>query len=112
MNRVVADYPERDIHVILDNLSTHKPKRDLWLARHRNVHFHYTPTHTSWLNQIEIWCSILSGKSLDGASFHSVDELKAHISSFIASYNENARPFQWTKSKVHQKRLKPCFAVQ
>jgi len=112
MNRVVADYPEREIHVILDNLSTHKPKRDLWLARHRNVHFHYTPTHTSWLNQIEIWFSILSGKSLDGASFHSVDELKAHINSFIASYNEDARPFHWTKSKVHQKRLKPCFAVQ
>ncbi len=50
MNTVVADDPEREIHVILDNLSTHKPKRDLWLARHRNVHFHYTPTHTSWLN--------------------------------------------------------------
>ena len=100
MNRVVADYPERDIHVILDNLSTHKPKRDLWLARHRNVHFHYTPTHTSWLNQIEIWFSALSGKSLDGASFQCVDELKAHISSLIASYNEDARPFHWTKSNA------------
>jgi transposase len=112
MNKVVADYPERDIHVILDNLSTHKPKRDLWLARHRNVHFHYTPTHTSWLNQIEIWFSILSGKSLDGASFQTVEQLKAHIDSFITSYNEDARPFVWTKSKVHRKRLKPCFAVQ
>jgi hypothetical protein len=112
MNTVVADYPERDIHVILDNLSTHKPKRDLWLARHRNVHFHDTPTHTSWLNQIEIWFSILSGKSLDGASFQTIEELKAHITSFIGSYNADARPFVWTKSKVHQKRLKPCFAVQ
>jgi transposase len=112
MNTVVADYPEREIHVILDNLSTHKPKRDLWLARHRNVHFHYTPTHTSWLNQIEIWFSILSGKSLSGASFQTVGELKAHIDSFIASYNEDASPFVWTKSKVHQKRLKPCFTVQ
>ena len=55
--------------MVLDNLSTHKPKRDLWLARHPNVHFHYTPTHTSWLNQIEIWFSILSGKSLKGGSF-------------------------------------------
>ena len=112
MNQVVADYPEREIHVILDKLSTHKPKRDLWLARHRNVHFHYTPTHTSWLNQIEIWFSIFSGKSLSGASFQTVDQLKAHIDSFIGSYNEDARPFAWTKSKVHQKRLKPCFAVQ
>ena len=112
MNRVVADDPEREIHVILDNLSTHKPKRDLWLARHRNVHFHYTPTPTSWLNQIEIWFSILSGKSLDGASFRSVADLKTPITSFTASYNENAQPFHWTKSQVHRKRLKPCFAVQ
>ena len=77
MNRLVADYPDREIHVILDNLSTHKPKRDLWLARHPNVHAHYTPTHASWLNQIEIWFSILGGNSLAGASFHTVDERKA-----------------------------------
>src|ERR1700730_526347 len=47
-----------NIHVVLDNLSTHKPKHDRWLARHKNLIFHYTPTHTSWLNQIEIWFSI------------------------------------------------------
>ena len=110
MNEVAACYPGQEIHVILDNLSTHKPKRDLWLARHANVRFHYTPTHTSWLNQVEIWFSILTGKSLAGASFNAVDELKAHIDAFIAAYNETAKPFVWTKSKVHQKRLKPCFA--
>jgi transposase len=112
MNQVVATYPDREIHVILDNLNTHKPKRDHWLARHPNVHFHYTPTHTSWLNQIEIWFSILSAQSLRGASFQSVEQLKAHIDSFIASYNQDARPFIWTKSRVHQKRLRPCFADQ
>jgi len=53
---------------------------------------------------------LLSGKSLSGASFQTVDQLKAHIDSFIASYNDEARPFAWTNSKVHQKRLKPCFA--
>lgn len=110
MNRVVKQHQGKEIHVILDNLSTHKPKRDRWLARHPNVHFHYTPTHTSWLNQIEIWFSILSGKSLSGGSFESVAELMAHIDSFIDSYNQEARPFVWTKSIVHQKRLKPCFA--
>jgi hypothetical protein len=47
MNAVVADYPGQEIHVVLDNLSTHKPKRDAWLARHKNVHFHFTPTHAS-----------------------------------------------------------------
>lgn len=111
MNRVVKQHQGKEIHVVLDNLSTHKPKRDLWLARHPNVHFHYTPTHTSWLNQIEIWFSILSGKSLKGGSFGSVGELIAHIDAFIANYNEEARPFVWTKSVVHQKRMKPCFAV-
>jgi transposase len=54
MNRVVAQHPGKDIHVILDNLSTHKPKRDMWLKGHPNVPLHYTPTHASWLNQIEI----------------------------------------------------------
>jgi hypothetical protein len=49
--------------------STHKPKHDRWLARHRNVRFHFTPTYSSWLNQIEIWFSILQGNSLATASF-------------------------------------------
>jgi transposase len=112
MNRVIAQHAGKDIHVILDNLSTHKPKRDMWLKRHPNVQFHYTPTHGSWLNQIEIWFSILAGQSLKGASFGSVKQLIEHIDSFIAGYNDNPQPFVWTKSVVHQKRLKPCFAVQ
>ena len=111
MNRVVAQHPGKEIHVILDNLTTHKPKRDQWLKRHPNVHFHYTPTHASWLNQIEIWFSILASKSLKGGSFASVRDLIDHIDSFIAAYNDTARPFVWTKSAVHQKRLKPCFAI-
>jgi transposase len=88
MNQVVARHPGKQIHVILDNLSTHKPKRDTWLARHPNVHLHYTPTHASWLNQIEVWISILASKSLKGGSFGSVRELVDHIDSFIASYND------------------------
>ena len=91
MNRVVADYPEREIHVILDNLSTHKPNRDMWLRRHQNVHLHYTPTHASWLSQIEIWFSILTAQSLRGASFASVKDLVAHIDAFIERYNQTAR---------------------
>ena len=70
MNEVVADDPDREIHVILDNLSTHKPKRDAWLARHKNVHFHFTPTHASWLNQVEIWFSILARSTLCGRQLH------------------------------------------
>jgi hypothetical protein len=52
MNRLVAEYPDQEIHVVLDNLSTHKPKRDQRRVRHKNVHFHFTPTHASWLNQV------------------------------------------------------------
>jgi transposase len=110
MNWIVAAHPDREIHVILDNLNTHKPKRGRWLARHKNVHFHFTPTHASWLNQVECWFSILGGASLKGASFTGVAQLRKHIDAFIASYNETARPFAWTKSEVHQKRLNPRFA--
>jgi transposase len=110
MNRIVAAHPGREIHVILDNLNTHKPKRDRWLARHPDVHFHDTPTGASWLNQVECWFAILAGQSLQGASFTSVEELRRHIDAFIATYNQSARPFAWAKSEVHQKRLKPRFA--
>lgn len=106
MNTVVAAYPGQEIHVVLDNLNTHKPKNDRWLKRHPNVHFHFTPTRASWLNQVEIWFSILEGQSLHGASFTSVAKLRAHIDAFIEAYNENAQPFVWTKSQVHQRRVK------
>ena len=106
MNNIVADYPDKDIHVVLDNLSTHKPKNDRWLKRHLNVRFHFTPTRASWLNQVEIWFSILEGKSLHGASFTSVRQLRDHIDAFIEHYNEHAKPFVWTKTKVHQRRVK------
>jgi transposase len=103
MNVVVADYPDQEIHVILDNLKTHKPKRDAWLNRHKNVHFHFTPTHASWLNQVEIWFSILARNTLKGASFSSVAQLRAAINAFIESYNQHAEPFQWRKANVHSK---------
>ena len=105
MNQVVADYPDQAIHVVLDNLSTHKPKRDQWLARHKNVHFHFTPTHASWLNQVEIWFSILARSTLKGASFSSVAQLRAAIDAFIEAYNATATPFQWRRATVHPKNL-------
>jgi len=106
MNHIVAAYPGKAIHVVLDNLSTHKPKTDLWLKRHPNVRFHFTPTRASWLNQVEIWFSILEGQSLRGASFSSVKQLREHIDAFIEAYNRNAKPFVWTKAEVHQRRFK------
>ena len=105
MDEVVAAYPKTRLEVILDNLNTHK-KNEEWLARHPLVTFHYTPTRASWLNQVECWFSILQGQSLTGASFKSVEELKAHIDAYIAEHNETAEPFVWTKSEVHQRRVK------
>lgn len=110
MNRIVGEHPGREIHVILDNLNTHKPKCDRWLARHKNVHFHFTPTHASWLNQVEIWFSILQNQSLSGASFTSPAQLRRHISDFIAAYNQTAHPFEWKKQTVFQKHPKILYA--
>jgi len=110
MNRIVRAHPDREIHVILDNLRTHKPKRDMWLARHKNVHFHYTPTHASWLNQVEIWFSLLTRFALKGASFTSLKEVREAISRFVTAYNPTAHPFEWTKEIVHPKSLKNHYA--
>jgi transposase len=101
MNRVVSAHPDKEIHVILDNLSTHKSKRDSWLATHKNVLFHYIPTHASWLNQVEVWFSLLARYALRGASFTSTAQLREAIDRFIAAYNPTAHPFEWTKQVVH-----------
>jgi transposase len=109
MNRLVTAYPGRQIHVVLDNLSTHKPKRDRWLKRHPNVHFHFTPTYASWLNQVEIWFSNLARDALSGASFISPRQVRDQIDAFIASHNQNPKPFLWTATVVRQKPLRPRF---
>jgi len=102
MNEVVSRHdPEAQLHVVLDNLSTHKPKNDRWLARHPNVHFHYTPTRASWLNQIEIWFSILSRQGLKNRSFQSTRQLRTAIDDFVEAYNQKAAPFEWKKATVH-----------
>jgi transposase len=110
MNQVIPEYPDKIIHVILDNLSTHKPKNDRWLARHPNVQFHYTPTHASWLNQIECWFSILSRMALNGGSFTSPRQLRDAIDAFIEAYNETAAPFEWTKRHVEPTPLTHSYA--
>lgn len=110
LNRVVAVHPGREIHVILDNFRTHKPKRDLWRARHKNVHFHYTPTHASWLNQVEVWFSILTAASLRNGSFTSPQQLRDAIDQFVVVYNQTAHPFEWTKEVVHPKTLKKRYS--
>lgn len=102
MNSVIKQYEGKEIHVVLDNLRTNKPKHDLWLARHKNVHFHYTPTHASWLNQVEVWFSILTKHALQKTSFASIEQLMEAIEKYCVAYNKNAHPFEWTKKRVFQ----------
>lgn len=109
MNEIIVECTHQQIHVILDNSRTHKPKHDRWLSTHQNVQFHFTPTHASWLNQIECWLSILSRRALKGASFTSARQLREAIDRFIEAYNQDATPFQWTKTHVHPGQLKKRY---
>lgn len=110
MNQVVAQYPEKELHIILDNLNTHKPKHDRWLAKHPAIHFHYTPTHASWINQVECWFSILWRQALRGLSVTSFRKLRQAIDAFIEVYSQNAHPFEWTKQVVHPGNLKHTYS--
>ena len=100
LNKVVAAYPQRELHVIVDNLKIHKPKRDRWLQQHPQVQLHFTPTHASWLNQVEVWFSLLARQALRGASFTSVQQLREAIDALVAAYNPQAVPFEWAKREV------------
>jgi transposase len=104
---VIAEQPaDKEIHVILDNYSPHK-KNDNWLAKYEGrLHFHFTPTSASWLNQIEIVFSLLQRKSLNGASFKSKDQLRDAIEAFIRRHNERAKPFRWRKRDVRGSQLR------
>lgn len=106
MDQVVAETPAgQELHVILDNYCTHK-KCDPWLAAHPNVHFHFTPTSASWLNQVEIWFGILSRKALRGLSTTSTAELRQAIEAFIKAYAQHAKPFKWRKREVKGSQLR------
>ncbi len=106
MDRIVEEaLPHQELHVVLDNYGTHK-KCDTWLAQHPNVHFHFTPTSASWLNQVEIWFAILSRKALRGLSAKSTAELRQAIEAFIAAYAQHAKPFKWRKRDVKGPQLR------
>ena len=98
MDAVVADSPHWDLHVIVDNLNIHKnPAAQDWLARHPRVHFHYTPTHASWMNLIECFFSILTRQGLQQSVHRSKQELKQYLEQYIEHYNQSCSPFLWTR---------------
>lgn len=86
-----------DVHVIVDNYATHKhPAVKRWLALHDRWHVHYTPTYSSWLNQVEIWFNIITQKAIRRGTFRSVKELITKIQEYVDRYNRHPRPFVWT----------------
>jgi transposase len=90
---------ERDVHVVLDNLSAHKaPPVHRWLLRHPRFHFHFTPTYASWLNLVERFFGMLTQKALKRGSHTSIPQLREAILAYIAAHNENGKPFKWTKT--------------
>ena len=87
------------VHVICDNASTHKaPEIQRWLKRHRRFTMHYTPTYSSWLNQVERWFSELTTKKLRRSTHRSVAELRRDIHNWVEHWNANPRPFIWRKT--------------
>ena len=98
MDDVVAAFPRRALHVVLDNLNIHKNgAAQRWLARHPAVHFHHTPTHASWVNLIECFFSILGKQGLSQRVDRSKHSLRAFLLQYLATYNETSVPFTWTK---------------
>ncbi len=109
LREIEKAYPDREIHIVMDNISTHKITDPEWWKKHPRLHFHFTPTHASWMNQVEVWFSILSTQSLAGSSHTSVGQLVTHIEKFIAAYNEQCSPFKWTKITVKPKGLEKTY---
>jgi transposase/DNA-binding transcriptional regulator YiaG/transcriptional regulator with XRE-family HTH domain len=99
LKRVARAYPEQELHIVLDNVSTHKtPDVREWLAKHPRITFHFTPTSASWMNQVETWFGILTRGAIRRGSFRSVTELIAMIDAFTRQWNEGSSPFVWVKT--------------
>ncbi len=90
---------ELDIHLVLDNYTTHKTKRTRsWLARHPRFHVHFTPTYSSWLNQVERFFALITERCIRRGVHRSTRALENDIRSFLKTTNDDPRPFVWTKS--------------
>jgi transposase len=97
IDQTVPDHLE--IHLICDNYGTHKtPAIKTWLERHPRFHMHFTPTGSSWINQVERWFGFLADQMIRRGAHKSVQALEADIRSWVAAWNDNPRPFIWTKT--------------
>ena len=99
--------PKQQIHIIVDNLSAHKTKKVAeFLESHPEVKLHFTPTYSSWLNQVEIWFARIERDVIARGVFNSVQDLSRKLMRYIRAYSKDARPFRWKYSDV-SKRIKP-----
>ena len=99
LQQVARAHPEGDLHLIMDNLSTHKtPAVAAWLAANPRVTIHFTPTHASWLNMVEIFFGIVQRQALKRGVFSSVKQLTQTLRRFVDHYNQSCQPFVWTKT--------------
>src|SRR6266700_1623998 len=106
MDDVIKSYPVRELHVVLDNLNIHKNEAaKQWLLRHPRVHFHYTPTHASWMNMIECFFSILTKQALTQSVQRSKKDLKDFLLRYLKKYSEHPTPFTWTKGPERFQRI-------
>ncbi|QIX28731.1 IS630 family transposase [Nocardioides sp. JQ2195] len=115
LDKIDAEVPaDLDVHVVLDNLSTHKtPAVHEWLLRHQRFHFHFTPTYGSWMNLVERWFSALTTKKLQRSAHRSVKALTADIRAWVETWNEDPKPFVWHKSadEILQRLAGYCRAI-
>jgi transposase len=96
----------REIHIVLDNLSAHRtPAVQEFLAENPKVHFHFTPTYSSWLNQVELWFAKIQRDVIDRGIFTSVADLARKLRKYIRAYAKSAKPFRWTYTDP-QRRIK------
>jgi transposase len=105
LDRVVATQPaRREIHMILDNLSAHKTKAvETWLAAHPGVHLHYTPTYSSWLNQVELWFAKIERECIARGIFTSTADLRRKLMQYIRAHNKTCHPFVWSYADPAQR---------
>jgi transposase len=99
LKQVARAHPGRELHLVMDNYAAHKhPKVKAWLADNPRVNVHFTPTHASWMNLVEVWFSIIERQAIHRGTFGSVKDLNAKIRGFITGWNNRSQPFVWTKT--------------
>lgn len=99
LKQVARTFPNRELHLVMDNYAAHKtPEVRQWLEANPRIAVHFTPTHASWMNLVEVWFGIVERQAIRRGVFKSVKELNAKIRAFIDGWNEHSRPFVWTKT--------------